>query len=325
MQTPPGELRRWTILRNFGRIVAAALLVWLVMQLKAGWGELRARGVVVDFLWLALAVPVYVAVLILHAANWRWMLGRFGAQPTYREAVGVCGRSWLGRYLPGKLWVVGGKVLLGSRLGISRRTLAVVSLTELALLILVGGILGAVCLLIASFMGVPDLPGWPVAIVLLGGVVAILPPVFRRVLNFVARATGRRPVEPSEVPSVGSLLAIALRTLSIALFGSVLWFFYLHALLPGERVTPEVVILAIGCGPIGAIVGMVALFAPGGIGVREATQAGLLSAVLPAEEAIALALMARLVSVAGDAVFIGLGWLAGRGEAPSDAADADKG
>ncbi len=309
---PRSESRWRAALRLFGRIAAAALLVWLVTRLLSGWDDLKSRGVRVEFAWLILAVVVYVSVLMLHAANWRWLLGQFGRSPTYREAGGVCGRSWLGRYLPGKLWVVGGKVWLGNRLGFPKRTLAVVSLTELALLILVGGTFGAVCLLIASILGFPALPAWPVVIVLLGGFVAISPPVFRRILNLAAKITGQRPLEALEMPSVDMLLGAALRILLIAMLNSLGWLFYLNALLPSGEVTPEIVILAMGSGPIGAIVGMLAVFAPGGIGVREATQAGLLSVALPPEVAIALALTARLVGIVGDAVFIGLGWLVSR-------------
>lgn len=296
--------------------MALAILGYLVLRLARGWEELGERGTRIRPLWLAAAQTVYIVNQLLAVTIWSWMVGRFGRRPSYRDSVAVCGRAWIGRYLPGKLWVVGGKVVLGARLGIPKRILGVVSLTELALILLVCGTFGTGFLLAASLMGVPELPIVPVALALLAGFIAITPPVFRRVLNAIARVMRRRPLEPDEVLSGRSLFGASLRWFAMAAFGSTIWVCYLAALLPPESITPELMCLAIGAGPIGAILGMVAIFAPAGIGVREGTQATLLSILIPAEEAIALALLARMVNIVGDVCFFLLASLLGRRDGP---------
>jgi hypothetical protein len=308
--TPRGR----SLLRGAGRLVAAGILAYLVLRLARGWDELAARGTRIRLPWLAAAQGIYIVNQLIGVSIWSWMVGRFVRTPPYRDAVAVCGRAWIGRYLPGKLWVVGGKVILGARLGIPKRVLGVVSLTELALILLVCGTFGAGFLLAASLMGVPELPVVPAALALLIGFLAITPPVFRRVLNVVARLTRRRPLAPDEVLSVGALIGASLRWFGMAAFGSTIWVLYLLALLPPERLTPELVCLAIGAGPIGAILGMIAVFAPAGVGVREGVQVTLLSILVPVEEAIALALLARMVNIVGDVVFFGIAQAAGRGD-----------
>ncbi|MEN8149979.1 MAG: hypothetical protein ABFS86_09155 [Planctomycetota bacterium] len=300
--TSPGR----SALRWLGRLLALVILGYLVFRVAEDREKLADGGLRLAPGWLAAALAVYLGNQLASSAIWAWMIGRFGPAPRLRDAVGVCGRAWLGRYLPGKLWVVGGKVVLGAKLGIPTRTLAVVSITELALIILVVTTMGSGCLLAVSAMGVPALPGLPLAAALLCGIVAIAPPVFRRLLNLVARVTRRRPLEADEVLSVRSLLGTAARMLTLSLVGAFFWYCLLRALLTPEQVTTELVLLTIGGGSVASIAGMIAVFAPAGIGVRDGTQAAFLTLLLPDPVAIAVVLAARLAVVAGDVAYFGL-------------------
>ena len=63
---------------------------------------------------------------------------------------------------------------------------------------------------------------------------------------------------------------------------------------------------------IGTVAGFLALFAPGGLGIREGLGAVLLSPVTTAEVALFALLLLRLMTVAVDLGFGGLGLLLGR-------------
>lgn len=312
MNEPPEKSPGRSVLRWLGRLLALAILLYLVHLVARDREKLAESGLRVAPLWLVTALVVYLVNQVASSAIWAWMIGRFGPAPRFIDAIGVCGRAWLGRYLPGKLWVVGGKVVLGARLGIPTRTLAVVSVTELALIILVVTTMGSGCLLAVSAMGVPAIPLLPLAAALLCGIVAIAPPIFRRLLNLVARVTKRRPLEAHEVLSVKALLSTAARMLGLSLVGTFFWFCLLRTLLPAEEVTLQLVLLTIGAGSVASIAGMIAVFAPAGIGVRDGTQAAFLTLLLPDPVAIAIVLAARLAVVAGDVAYFGLSVLATR-------------
>ena len=59
-------------------------------------------------------------------------------------------------------------------------------------------------------------------------------------------------------------------------------------------------------------VGMLAVFAPSGLGVREGVQLLLLSRIMPTETAVALAVLGRLWSTAIDVAFYALTQAVGR-------------
>ena len=100
--------------------------------------------------------------------------------------------------------------------------------------------------------------------------------------------------------------------LGLSLVGTFFWFCLLRTLLPAEEVTLQLVLLTIGAGSVASIAGMIAVFAPAGIGVRDGTQAAFLTLLLPDPVAIAIVLAARLAVVAGDVAYFGLSVLATR-------------
>jgi hypothetical protein len=291
--------------RWVGRGLVLLILAFLGHRLISGWGELAAAGVRVAVGYLAGGVLVYFGNRLLSVEIWRWLLVKAGEQrPRFTDALDVCARSWMGRYLPGKIWVVGGKVWLGQRIGLAPRILAVVSFTELCLWIVCCATAGALFLLGASRLGHPAIPLLPVAAAVAVGALCMAPPVFRRFLNLAARLLRRRPLAPSEVLGSGTLLGAFLRNLGILSISSAGWFLMLAALLPTERISTGLWLLAAGGSAVSGILGMLAFFAPGGLGVREGSLAAILATALPWEAAIAVALLARLRVVLGDGLFL---------------------
>ena len=261
--------------------------------------------------WLVAATAVGLVFRLLGAFIWMFFLHRLGARGVLRitgRLIDVFSRGWIGRYIPVPgLWIAG-KAYFAASLGIPARALATSGFSE-AILQLAASLLVAAGFAMLPLGAAAPVPSWLILIAALIALVASLPPVFRVLTTLVYRVV-RRPVDEStRWPDTGTMagglafyvIATVVSGLSYVLLGM--------ALFPELDVEDAVAILV--AVSVAAAASLVAVFAPGGIGVREATIVAFLSPVVGVEGALLFALAGRVWSIAVDALFLGLGALIG--------------
>jgi uncharacterized membrane protein YbhN (UPF0104 family) len=226
--------------------------------------------------------------------------------------IGVYAKSWLGRYIPGTApWILG-KIYFAAREGISRNKLAVSSLLEAALQIVVQLALALALLLFDTRADATIEPAFKVlmVLVLLGCIVAIVPPVFNRLMALAYRVLRRGKFEREHYATWRTIGTGAGLYVVGSLINGVSLYFIAKATYPelGYDLMPFV----IGVATLAGVSGMLAVFAPGGLGVREGIQALLFVLVMPAEIALAVVVVSRIWSVAMDLIFFGSAWLLNR-------------
>lgn len=295
--------------RIFGIAFYAIAAVFLVLYAQSlDWASLGSLEV--NFLWLGIATVLGLATRFLFARIWLFFLAQSGEvrSADRAELYLVYAKSWLGRYIPGSVtWVVG-KVVFAAKLGISKSRLAVSSFFE-AVLQLLTVLLTATLLLVvdprtAEFAGQWI---WLLLAAAIIGIVFVLPPVFRAWASLAYRLVRKSELESSLVPgSKGLLQGFMLFVLSSLLSGLALFFVAL-AVVPDLGFENMLFILA--ASNLASAISMVAVFAPAGIGVREAVQIAALSIVMSPAEAVVVALSMRLVSLVWDLAFPALAWL----------------
>jgi hypothetical protein len=199
--------------------------------------------------------------------------------------------SSLGKYLPGKVWAVAGMALMAQRAGIApwAATGSAVVLQVLAI-----GTGAAVAGLTGRRAIETAHPGSQLALVLLvaGSVVGVglllWPPVLRRLLQLAAAPDA----EPRGAPPVaGIAVGIVANTVAWVGYGCALWLLA-RGLLPTVALPPA---LAVAVFTASYLAGFLALFAPGGLGVREGLFILMLQGPLGIGAATALAVASRLL------------------------------
>ena len=249
-------------------LVAAVALAWL------GWGqrqELAALAADARPGLLAVALGVTVVQLWLNAAFWAAALRALGEPLPTATVVDASARSLLARYVPGSVWyAVGRSALLRHR--VSGRALGAVAVLETGLSVVVGFVLGAALLLstrrVAPAVGAVGLAGVAVAAALCS------PPAVNRGLAWVARRRGGTPARLDWLPFLGLLGWLVLYWAVSAASFSV----YLHAFPAAFPVTgPPPVLEVAGAYMVARVLGLLAVFAPQGLGVFEVAVAALLT------------------------------------------------
>jgi uncharacterized membrane protein YbhN (UPF0104 family) len=281
--------------------VAVAVFAYFYLK-SIDWAALAKVNI--NWLWMLAATAASLLVRFWFAEIWMLLLRRLGAHLSHHRIAlfVVYSKSWLGRYIPGGATWILGKIFFATKLGISKTKLGISSFLEGALQIIVVLITASAMLAldphVASFGR-----GWVFALLAaaLVGLVAVYPPVFNRVVNFGYRKLGRGELHAENVATNSTVgVGIAAFALSSVLSGLS---FYFVALAVDPRLGVSDALFIIGCSNLASALSMLAVFAPAGLGVREAVQLSMLLLVMPAEMALVATVLMRLWSILMDALF----------------------
>lgn len=234
-----------------------------------------------------------------------------GVRLTFRQVFSIVAPAQLGKYVPGKVLLPGSYYLLSRQAGVDVREIGSSFLISTALWI----VSAVLCSLSAFWALSPDLRLGALLLLLLM-LVSIHPRVLSlmfRILAWALRKLGRgvtadRLGEALSLPYHFYLRTLSLYLVAWALVGVVV-FMLIAALQPVEMTAFPNSLAAVAIGTVG---GFVALFAPGGLGIREGLGAVILAPVTTAELALFVLVLLRLMTVAVDLGFGGLGLLLGR-------------
>jgi len=282
--------RRWIRVAQW--IAGAAIIGFAARSLVGNWSELRSQPLEwrVEPAWLLLSALVVWMMYGLLIVAWRTMLASWGQHLDGWSAARIWTVSSLGKYLPGKVWAVAGMALMSQRAGIApwAATGSAVVLQVLAIGsgAAVAGVTGRVALEAAH-------PGAGTALVVLvlgaalGVALLMWPPFMERLLHLAAPGAESRGAPRS----FGIGFGVVANVLAWIGYGLALWLLA-RGLLPSLELAPG---LAIAVFTASYLAGFLALFAPGGLGVREGLFILMLQGPLGIGAATALALASRVL------------------------------
>ena len=276
-----------------GQWLAGLLIIGLAARsLLRNWTELRSQPLEwrIEPGWLVLSALLVWAMYALLIVAWRMMLAGWGQRLDGWTAARIWTVSSLGKYLPGKVWAIAGMALLAQRAGIAAwaATGSAVVLQVLAIGTgaAVAGLTGRQAIAAAD----PRL-GAVLGVLIAGavaGVALLLWPAFlRRLLRLAAPDAEARGTPPV----AGIAFGILANLVAWLGYGLALWLLA-RGLLPSVGLDPA---LAIAVFTASYLAGFLALFAPGGIGVREGLFILMLQGPLGIAAATALALASRVL------------------------------
>ena len=271
---------------QLGLFAIVAFFIW--RSLRLGFQESGFVGL--DFQWsfLVLSVSVLLAYYGLFVGGFWLLLRGLGEKPHFRDAFKLSFVSNVGKYLPGGIWPVASRMALAPRAGVRRHTMLVASALESAVSVTGGSLLFLIALLFGA-QSPNQTPVWTALGVLVAAGIFLHPAVLRAVIGWSMRLL---QIE-GDVPYLSPLAAMGL-----VLYYSMTWivggfafYIFARALFTDPGASP---LAYAGYFAASAIVGLLILFAPGGIGAREGAMLLLLSGPLGPANAAVVALASRV-------------------------------
>lgn len=319
----PGALGLLTRLRR-SRAVRLVLLALVCVAagwaLHTHWGQ--ARDAFLDLPpWAPpTAVLSGMAGLAAQMMAWRALLAGLGSPLPRRVAARVMFVGQLGKYLPGSVWAFVAQVELARDHAVPRARGAAATLLAVAVTVATGLAVAAVALPLSSTEAARR---WWWALALAPLLLAALHPrVVTWGIGLAARTFARfRAVAETGTVDIGGraiTTAVAWTLLAWAPLGAHLW--VLTWAVGGDPLSS--LGPAVGAYALAWTLGLLVVFAPAGLGVREAVLVVALAPVVDAGAALVLAVLSRLVMTVADLAWAGAGLLAARGRREETAAPA---
>jgi glycosyltransferase 2 family protein len=288
-------------------IVLAAFFVslgWALRhQLHSAAHDLANANLVL-FALACVALGAYYLVFVI---GWMRILSEWGIELSYPVALRAEMLSMLAKYIPGGVWTPAARVVAARRAGVTDAALVTSSMLLEAGISAVAGVIVFVVAL--PFVDNVDMSPWP--LVVFGAVLAILvqPRVFRPLAGKVLHRIGYAKDLPNlRGRTLSALLVFYAGTWVLG--GLALWL-----LLRSVGAHPEIstIVFLGGTAAVGAIVAVVFVFAPSGLGPREASMYGLLLAIATPGQALGAVALNRLALTAVELLLLLVGGIFLRG------------
>jgi glycosyltransferase 2 family protein len=278
-----------------------ALVAFLGFALRDAWADAAPRLRDADLVDLAIAIVLLAVYYCLFVVGWQWILRALRIRVSYDVALQAEMASMLAKYVPGGVWTPAARVVWLRKTGVNEPTPLVVSSILLeAGLSAVAGVL--VFLAGLALIGDADAPLLPLG--LFGIVVAVLlhPRIFRWIAERVFKPFGGVELPPLPYRVLVGLLGFY--AISWVVGGAA--FLFLIRSVGGTAGAESIVFLG-GTAAVGAIVAVLSVIAPSGLGVREASMYGLVLAVASSGVALGAVVLNRIAITLVEALLLVLG------------------
>lgn len=304
---PAGRAWAWRIAK-WG--ACGAVLAFVALRARDLWGKEEISAVAVSPGWLIAAMLAYLVGWLPSAWYWQRLMRTFGNDVPLIDVARSYFCGHLGKYMPGKAGVLLIRAGMLKTRGYSAAIAALTATVETLLLMGTGLALGLALFpilnwppVVADYISPAFAP-----LIVLGLVLLALPIIgllLRRVAVLMMPRNLDREAQATRIDAKLIAIGLGVFCVSWALHGLSLGFTILS--VAPESASFDRLPVWIGTVSLAASIGFLAIFAPGGIGVRE----GLLIEILRVQpdiaprQAVVIAVLLRLIWLAAEIIAAG--------------------
>ena len=255
------------------------------------WNQVRGASFTFEAFPLILSTLIFAFSYFIQIWAWYLITVKLGIALSISDTLKSWFYSQLGKYLPGKVWLLLSRFYFYESKGRSRKAISIALYFETATVI------GAACLIFLavlifhkekwSYYSWRQL-GWVLPLLLLG-FASLHPRVLQKISNWVLVRFKREPLSFSF--SYADILWILFVCIISWMVGGVGFYFFVDSVYP---VTPDYIPFLTGALAISSTLGLIALFAPSGLGVREGALVYLLSFMVATPVAVIISVLTRI-------------------------------
>ncbi|MCL2819351.1 MAG: flippase-like domain-containing protein [Oscillospiraceae bacterium] len=293
-----------------GIIVIFLTIVFFVMQVVNNWSELRETVFTINVWYAVCAVMFMVLTYCAHTYTWHCLINethKATNQITLKQSMGVFNITNLTKYIPGKVWAYGIQMYILSKNGFSAAKVLFVNVLLLLLTISIVCV-AAFYYILFNFIYIDLLLKY--LIVVVSSIVCVLCLIYIEkalyLLIKIIKKVVKRDFSIIVVPRQQILKAIFILVISHTFFIlSVVFICFATGIEHNIRYCIEIGFI----GVISSIIGFFALFAPGGLGVQEASMYALLITKFGITVAVLLPIILRMIILISDVVLTLISYL----------------
>lgn len=271
-------------------LITLAVLYYVWLTVLDNWAQVSGYAWDFDPGLMALSAVMFCAAYVYLAWVWGKVLEYTGHRVPFRDAWDTYYIGNLGRYIPGKVWTIAGTAWIADRRGLPPVKTGTAAVFAQAYSIISSFVFLALFLILQGVRVEGIRFEWLAPLIVLFTGIFIVPGNLERVINRMLAALGRESI------SLGLTVGKAVRIvwwyfLSWLLFGVAYWLFM--AAVTNDRSLSLIVLTAVFSAAY--VGGFLAVFVPGGLGVRESLMSVLLAGSVPHGVGLLTAFLVRLL------------------------------
>ena len=272
-------------------IIVVAIFVFLGRMVWDHWNQVKDAPFTFEVFPLLLSTLIFAFSYFIQISAWYMITLKLGIALPIQETLESWFYSQLGKYLPGKVWLLLSRFYSYESKGKSKKAISIALYLETVTMIVAAGLMFLAAIIFFREVR-PFYTGrqsmWLV-LLFFSGFLSLHPRVLQKILNWTLAQFKKEPISLSI--SYFDILWILLVCIVSWLVGGVGFYLFVDAVYP---VAPQYILFLTGALAISSTLGLIAIFAPSGLGVREGALVYLLSLMMATPIAVILSVLTRI-------------------------------
>ncbi len=292
------KLSKKKIMSIVKAVFVVLVVVFMVRYFYKNIDDIRELDFSVNWGIFAVSMLFYFLYKVSLASLWHYITWLYNSAIDYPQAVTSYLYSILGKYIPGKVFMLAARIPGYERKGVPMRKVTVCFFIENMCTLL-----GAAFLFLISLFFFPNDLLSDYMWLTIGLVILFFICIHPKILNFFLRIVGKlMKKDDLEIPfSYGKMIGLVLLFIINWLVVGTGVYVLVYSIYP---VPASEMLYVAGVYGLSAIIGILSIFAPSGIGVREAIMVAGLLFVMPEEYAVIISIITRLWQSVAELILI---------------------
>jgi uncharacterized membrane protein YbhN (UPF0104 family) len=271
--------------------IVVVIFVFLGKMVWENWAQVKEASFTFKPLTFLLSTLLFVLSYFIQTWAWYLITLKLGIAVSIRETLESWFYSQLGKYLPGKVWLLLGQFYFYESKGKSREKISLALYLEVLTILLAAGLLSVIGTV--SFKEAnpfyTKIEIWWMLLLLILVFLSLYPKFLQKILNWILILFRKEPV----------ILSISYRDISwillVCIFswiiGGIGFWIFVDSVF---SISSQHILFLTGALAFSSILGLIAIFAPSGLGVREGVLVYLLSYLMPEGVAVIISILTRI-------------------------------
>lgn len=289
--------------------IVVVIFLFLGKMVWKNWNQVKEATFTFNPVLLICSILLFAFSYSFQVLAWHLITVRMKIALTFQETLKSWFYSQFGKYLPGKVWLLLGRFYFYEAKGKSKKAISIALYFETATTLVAAGLISFVALIpfeqVEPFHFGPSF--WYLIFPLIFTLIFLHPQVLQKILNWILHQFKRESISLSVTYS--DILWVLFLCILGWLVGGIGFYLFIDSVFP---VLPKHFLFLTGALAFSSILGLIALFAPSGLGVREGALVYLLSHLMPGGVAVIISVLTRVWMTLIEIGLIGVIYLLGQ-------------
>jgi hypothetical protein len=284
-------------------LVFILFVLLLIYYIAINFEKLKETRVEINWPLFTVSLVIYSLYKFGQANTWYYITRKTGTNISYGKTLEAWFMSQLGRYIPGKVFYYGGRLYYYHKEGVSKTKITYFFIIENVLTFIAAAFILLISFPFISLSLFENKAFWWVLVLTPLFLVFIHPKIFQKSLNILLIKLKRQPFE-IQLRYIEMLKFLVMLFANWFLLG--LGFCVLILSMSNMKFDLGLFVFLTGGFAFSIVVGMISIFAPSGIGVRESVLVFILKEIMSETMAVIYSVTSRVWLTIGDFIIVGL-------------------